>query len=166
MFLGRNWSTVYADSHNICAGQIVDVDSVLNSALDFRSSKAVGEALAELPNGIDNNFVVAPCSREDMSAACEPGGMLGSSRVVAKLYCPESGRGFELSSNAPGVQMYTGAFLDGAPGKDGVVHKRFQNACFETQAFPDAVHHEGFPSPLIKPGETYRHEMCFRFFTQ
>lgn len=145
----------------------MDVDTVFNSALDFRSTKALSAALEELPNGLDNNFVVAPCSKNDLSSASEPGGMLGSSRVVATLFCPESGRGFELSSNAPGLQIYTGGFLEGSPGKGvQVVHQRFQGICLETQAFPDAVNHPSFPSPLIEPGKIYRHQMCFRFFNK
>lgn len=144
----------------------MDVDTVLGSAMDFRSTKALSTALAELPNGLDNNFVVSPCSRNDLSSASEPGGMLGSSRVVAKLRCPESGRGFELSSNAPGVQIYTAGFLDGSPGKDGVVHQPFQAICLETQAFPDAVHHPSFPSPVVEPGKKYRHQMSFMFLNE
>eukprot|EP00892_Ulva_mutabilis_P006498 jgi/Ulvmu1/421/UM001_0428.1 len=150
----------------IPTGNIVDVDTVSDSAMNFWSPKVIGKALAHLPDGMDTHFVLKPCTRDDMSAACEPAGMLADSRVVARLHCPVSGRGFELTSNAPGVQVYTGAFLEGAPGKDGVVYKRFQNVCLETQVFPDSVHHQNFPSPLLGPGDTYRHTMIFRFFTE
>lgn len=144
----------------------MDVDSIEDSALNFQSSKTIGTALAKLPGGIDSNFVLEPCSGDDISAACEPAGMLRGTREVARLHCPVSGRGFELSTNAPGMQIYTGGGLEGAPGKDEVVYKSFQNVCLETQTYPDSVHHTNFPPPWLKEGETYKHTMIFRFFTE
>ena len=83
---------------------------------------------------------------------------------VAELREPETGRGLVLSSNAPGLQVYTGNFLEGAPGKGGVVYRKQQSVCLESQTFPNSVNAEAFPSPFVRPGEVYRHRMDVRFF--
>ncbi len=73
----------------------------------------------------------------------------------------------ELLTTEPGVQFYTGNFLDGSvKGKGGAVYVKHGGFCLETQKYPDAVHHPEWPSPILRPGETYRHVMVHRFSTQ
>ena len=63
----------------------------------------------------------------------------------------------------PGLQVYTAGFLTERPGKDGAVYGRHHGVCLETQFWPDAVHHENFPSPILQAGEVYRHKTVYRF---
>ena len=83
---------------------------------------------------------------------------------VASLYDPSSGRIMEVLSDQPGLQFYTGNFLDGeAIGKGGAVYAQYAGLCLETQRYPDAVHQPEFPPVVLQPGETYRHVMTHRF---
>jgi len=72
----------------------------------------------------------------------------------------------EVWSNQPGIQFYTGNFLDGIPGKDGAVYAKNGALCLETQAFPDSINKQGkagWPDVVLKPGQTYSHKMIHRF---
>ena len=85
-------------------------------------------------------------------------------RPVATLRDPASGRSLELLADQPGVQLYTGNFLDGSVrGKGGVVYRQHAGLCLETQKYPDSIHHDAWPSPILRPGQTYRHTMVYRF---
>ena len=75
-----------------------------------------------------------------------------------------------IATNAPGVQLYTSNFLDGSlAGKGGARYPKYAGVCLETQNFPDAIHHlptadrGGFPSPVLRPGETYLHTTIYSF---
>ncbi len=137
-------------------GDLVPVDG---TPLDFRVAKPVGRDMGRLPadpaagnpGGYDHNFVVD--------------GRPGSLRPAARVWDPVSGRGMEVWATPPGVQFYSGNFLDGTvAGKGGAVYGRHSGLCLETQHYPDSVHHPHFPSTILQPGETYRHEMEHRFF--
>ena len=92
------------------------------------------------------------------------GGMLpGPVRAAAELRHEASGRGLRVSTNAPGLQVYSGNFLDGVPGKGGVTYAKQQSICLETQTYPNAAKQPRFPSPWVSPGETYRHELVYEF---
>jgi aldose 1-epimerase len=70
----------------------------------------------------------------------------------------------EVSSDQPGIQFYGGNFLDAtAIGKNGVAYAFRTGLCLETEGFPDSPNQPGFPSPVLRPGETYRHVMVHRF---
>jgi aldose 1-epimerase len=84
-------------------------------------------------------------------------------RMVAKLREPKSGRVMTVFTNQPGVQLYTGNYLNGQKGKDGKTYEKRGAVCLETGAFPDAVNQKGFPSIILQPGETYRHECIYGF---
>ena len=68
-----------------------------------------------------------------------------------------------VHTDQPGVQLYTGNYLDGFPGRDGVAYGRHHALCLETQHFPDSANHAHFPSTLLRPGETYRHFTVHEF---
>lgn len=86
------------------------------------------------------------------------------SRPAAVLYHPESGRKLSLYCSQPGIQVYTANFLDGSlTGHGGIAYGQHQAVCLETQHFPDSPNHPGFPSTLLKPGETYFHQSRFVF---
>ena len=72
----------------------------------------------------------------------------------------------EIWSDQAGIQFYSGNFLNGIAGKGGVSYDKHDGFCLETQIFPDAIHkegREGWPSVVLRPGETYRHTMVHRF---
>ena len=77
---------------------------------------------------------------------------------------PKSGRVMGVLTTEPGVQLYTGNFLDGTvEGKGGVAYSRHAALCLETQHFPDSVHHKDFPSVILEPGKTFASTTVYRF---
>ncbi len=126
---------------------------VAGTLMDFRSPVAIGAHVREVggnPAGYDHNYVV------------NGGG--GKLALVARVYEPGSGRVMELLSTEPGVQFYTGNFLDGTvAGKGGAAYPQHGGFCLETQHFPDSVNHPDFPSSILKAGATYRSTTVYRF---
>lgn len=130
---------------------------VADTPNDFRTPRKIGERIDtfkdgqwdETGGGYDLNLVV------DGDAA--------ELRHVATLTDPASGRVMILSANQPGVQLYTGNWIKDIAGKDGAVYQQHQGLCLETQLYPDAIHHKNFISPVLKPGETYKHVMIHKF---
>jgi aldose 1-epimerase len=124
---------------------------------DFRNARRIGARLVDaneqvqIRQGYDHNF-------------CLRGGVTGEPRLAARLEDPRSGRVLELLTNQPGVQFYSGNFLDGSvTGKYGRVHRRYDALCLEPQAYPDTPNHPDFPSARLDPGQTYRHTSRYRF---
>lgn len=130
-----------------------EIDSVVGAGLDFREPKRIGEDLhqvGEQPAGYDHNYVLR--------------GEGEAMRRVGEVFEPTSGRTMMLHTNQPGVQLYTGNFLDGSlVGKGGVAYEQYAGVCLETQKSPDAVHHPAWPSPVLRPGERYSHVMRMKF---
>jgi aldose 1-epimerase len=138
--------------------------AVEGTPFDFRPSRerpaTLGEAIDRLPaaadgsspGGVDHDFVVE---------AWKPDGVL---RSVATLRDPASGRSMDILSDQPGLQVYTGNYLDGTLiGKGGAVYGKHAAVCLETQRHPDSVHHPDWPSMRLDPGGVYRHRMIHRF---
>ena len=91
----------------------------------------------------------------------------GSLKLQASLYDPASGRLMEIYTREPGLQFYSGNFLDGSiTGKYGVKYTRNYCAVPETQHFPDSPNQPDFPSVILKPGQTYRTETVYKFLTK
>jgi aldose 1-epimerase len=83
---------------------------------------------------------------------------------AARAVDPKSGRTLDVSTTEPGVQFYTGNFLDGTvKGKGGTVYKQRSGFCFETQHFPDSPNKPAFPSTILEPGALYHTRTVFRF---
>jgi len=131
-------------------GTLTPVDG---TPFDFRAKKTLGRDLPErgpAPPGYDDNFVV----RRTKDALF----------AVAELSDAVSGRSMHVSSNQPGVQLYSGNFLDGSLSGKGRAFTRHAAVCLETQAFPNAVNVPGWREQvLLEPGQTYRHVQVFRF---
>jgi len=134
--------------------------AVAGTVFDFRKPIAIGarvrDATAEpqliLGRGYDHNFVVA------RTVAKEP-------RLLARVEEPVSGRGFELRSNQPGLQFYSGNFLDGTTiGKSGHLYRQGDAIALEPQIFPDTPNQPKLGSARLAPGETYRNVIIYRFF--
>ena len=142
-----------SDASQIPTGQYQDVTG---TPFDFRTPKAVGRDIEiedlqlKIGRGYDHNFVL------DTPA--------GAPRRVATLFDPRSGRVLDVESGAPGVQLYTGNHLaNGAPGTGGATYLARGGLCLEPQNFPDAPNKPGFPSARLDPGQTYAHDIAFRF---
>jgi aldose 1-epimerase len=81
----------------------------------------------------------------------------------ARAVDPKSGRTLEISTTQPGVQFYTGNFLDGTLTGGGVTYQKHHGFCLETQHFPDSPNQPSFPTTVLKPGETYKQVTIHRF---
>jgi len=132
---------------------------VQGTPFDFQKATPIG-ARINLPdpqlkfaNGYDQNWVADKSS-----------GKLG---LIAKVEDPKSGRVMETLSTEPGFQFYTGNFLDGTLiGKTGKPYPFRSGFCIEPQHFPDSPNHKNFPSVVLKPGETYKNTIIYRFSTK
>jgi len=132
---------------------------VKGTPMDFTTPTRVGARIDDdydqlkLGHGYDHNFVI---NRKG------PG-----LELAARVYEPTTGRVLEVSTTQPGVQLYTGNFLDGTvTGKQGHVYKRRYGFCLETQHFPDSPNHPAFPTTTLKPGETFKSKTVFKFSTR
>ena len=131
---------------------------VQGTPFDFRQSTAIG-ARIEQPNeqlknggGYDHNWVL------NRSGA--------GRQLAARVVEPTSGRTLEVSTTEPGLQFYSGNFLDGTiTGKGGNVYQRRNGLCLETQHFPDSPNQPGFPSTILRPGASYDSQTVFTFGT-
>ena len=144
--------TLHADGFTPVSKELIpsgEIKSVDDTPMDFRHGKAIGRDLAAA-GGYDHNFVLSNFD--------------GSLRSAARLYEPGSGRVLEIFTTEPGIQFYSGNFLDGSfTGKGGAVYHKYAGLCLEPQHFPDAPNHANFPSTVLRPGETYRHISLYRF---
>lgn len=154
--------TLYADAYTpvdatlIPTGELRDVGG---TPFDFREARTIGSRIRDgrdeqilFGRGYDHNFALR--------------GRAGDLRLAARLEDPASGRVMELLSTSPGVQFYSGNFLDGTTlGKSGRVYRQGDALCLEPQVFPDAPNQPGFPSARLDPGEVYRNVIVYRFST-
>lgn len=133
-----------------------ELKPVQGTPMDFRNPKPIGSRITQLEGeepGYDSNYVI------------NRGG--GSLALAAHAREPRSGRGMEVHTTQPGVQLYTANYLDGSlKGKRGIVYERHSAFCLETQHFPDSVNHLSFPSVILRPGHTYRHTTLHKFTAQ
>jgi aldose 1-epimerase len=141
------------DSTLIPTGKIVPV---AGTPFDFRTATAIGARIgapdSQIKNGggYDHNFVLNRTSA----------GLTHFARVVE----PTTGRTLDVSTTEPGVQFYTGNFLDGTNiGKGGVAYQKRFGFCLETQHFPDSPNHPNFPSTILRPGAVYDSRTVFAF---
>jgi aldose 1-epimerase len=135
---------------------------VAGTPFDFTTPHAIGARLAapheqlQLGLGYDHNFVI------DEPAAGTDGPVL-----AATVHEPRSGRVLEVLTTEPGMQFYTGNFLDGTlTGKGGHVYGYRHGFCLETQHFPDSPNQPAFPSTILRPGEILRSTTVYRFSAQ
>jgi aldose 1-epimerase len=133
-----------------------ELRSVAGTPFDFRQPTAVGARIDGkdeqliFGKGYDMNFVV--------------NGAPGTMRLAARMVEPKSGRVLEVETVEPGIQFYSGNFLDGVfKGKGGDAYPPRSGFCMETQHFPDSPNHPEFPSTVLKPGERYHTATIWRF---
>jgi len=137
-----------------------ELRSVEGTPFDFRSPQPIGSRVRDgrdqqmrYGRGYDHNYVINDAD--------------GALRQAAVLHDPGSGRVMEVLTTAPGVQFYSGNFLDGSSmGKSGRVYRQGDALCLEPQVYPDTPNKPDFPSARLDPGETYTNQMVFRFTTR
>ena len=131
-----------------------NIDDVKGTPMDFTTSKKVGRDIAQVPGGYDHNWVFQkPENRFDL---------------VASLYHQASGRYMEVRTTEPGIQFYSGNFINGRlkNTRDGVKYVKYAGLCLETQHFPDSPNQPAFPNTILKPGETYQQITVYKFGTK
>ena len=138
------------DDTLIPTGQIA---TVKGTPMDFTKPETIGSRIAQVKGGYDHNYVIS---------------MEGSAAPVfaVRVREPRSGRIMEVLTTQPGVQFYTGNFLDGSLKGVGGVYKKQYGFCLETQHFPDSPNQPKFPSSILEPGKSYHHITIYRFSTE
>jgi aldose 1-epimerase len=132
-------------------------EAVNASPFDFRTMHRVGIRLHDMIEQVQIRQGYDHCY-------CLRAGATGEPRLAAHLEDPRSGRVLELLTNQPGVQFYSGNFLDGSViGKYGRVHRQYDALCLEPQVYPDTPNRPDYPSARLDPGQTYRHTSLYRF---
>jgi len=130
-----------------------EIRPVKDSPFDFTTPHSIGERIAQVEGGYDHNFVLRG-----------GGGMMDP---AVRVYEPKSGRVMEISTTEPGLQFYSGNFLDGTiTGKGGRVYQKHYGFCLETQHFPDSPNKPNFPSTILRPGTVYKSQTVHRFSTK
>jgi aldose 1-epimerase len=130
-----------------------ELKEVKGTPFDFTKPKPIGKDITRTggdPTGYDHNFVL--------------NGKPVEMKLCARLNDPESGRTLEIRTTEPGVQFYTGNFLDGKLiGKGGMPYVKNYGLCLETQHFPDSINQPSFPSVVLRPGQTFTSTTVHRF---
>ncbi|MEQ1830102.1 MAG: aldose epimerase family protein, partial [Pirellula sp.] len=159
---GTGSGEIYKHQLQLASDQYLEVDSsmiptgklpaVKGTPMDFNTSHAIGDRIQELmeTNGYDHCFVVR--------------GEAGKMRLAASVLDPTSGRTMEVQTTQPGIQLYTGNFLDGSQASSGF--KKHEAFCLETQHFPDAPNHKEFLTTLLQPNQTFAESTTYRFGVQ
>ena len=140
------------DSSLIPTGELRDV---AGTPMDFRTPTAIGKRIKAVgghPVGYDHNYVLDSA---------------GLNHLAARVYDPSGGRAMEVYTDQPGIQFYSGNFLNGSNiGKGGHPYEQYTGFCLETQHFPDSPHHPEFPNAILRPGEVYRTTTIYKFLTE
>lgn len=130
--------------------------SLNNNCMDFRKAKVINEAIdmtnqqIKFGNGIDHNYVLNTKGNID--------------KLAVKLTCPTSGITLNVYTDEPGIQVYTGNFLDGTvSGKKGITYNQRTAICLESQHYPDSPNKPQWPSVILEPGQKYQSHCIFQF---
>ena len=133
-----------------------EIRSVRETPMDFRSPTAIGVLIGNdddqlrIAGGYDHNFVLR--------------GGAGTLRIAARIHEPQSGRVMQVITTQPGLQLYSGNYLDGTlVGRNGRAYLKNSGCCLEAQHFPNSPNQPNFPSTILRPGEKYHHTTIYRF---
>jgi aldose 1-epimerase len=131
-----------------------DVTDTTYPSMDFRFAKKIGKDIAQVKGGYDHNWILDNYT--------------GALQLVARLYDPGSGRNMDVYTTEPGLQFYSGNFLDGSltNTKGGAHYVNHGALCLEAQHYPDSPNKPSFPSTILKPGETYKQTTIYKFSAQ
>jgi aldose 1-epimerase len=149
-----------------------EIKSVGGTPFDFRTATPIGARIdrddeqLRYGRGYDHNFVLNKGGKGGKGGTGGTGGT-GDPTLAARVYEPGSGRVMEIYTTEPGLQFYSGNFLDGTlRGKNGVVYRHRYGFAMETQHFPDTPNQPAFPSAILRPGEEYRSRSIYKFAVQ
>jgi aldose 1-epimerase len=143
------------DETLIPTGELKEVNG---TPFDFRRPTAIGSRINQddeqlrLGKGYDHNFVLNKRGKE--------------LSLAAELYEPVSGRAMQMWTTEPGVQFYSGNFLDNVRGKEGKIYHQRDGFCLEAQHFPDSPNRPSFPSSVLKPNERYTQKTVYKFMVR
>ncbi|GGF05613.1 aldose epimerase family protein [Hymenobacter cavernae] len=146
--------TLPADRYTVVDKDLIptgELKPVKGTPFDFTTAHTIGERIAQVPGGYDHNWVLNNAGGNGL-------------HLAATVYEPTSGRTLETMTTEPGVQFYTGNFLDGSlKGTGDVTYGKHYGFCLETQHFPDSPNQPTFPSTILKPGDTLHSTTVYRF---
>ena len=126
------------------------ITPVAGTPFDFRKATAIGARIDQVTGGYDLNYVLNDTSTDLHHAAT--------------VSDPKTGRVMEIQTTEPGIQFYSGNFLDGSfEGLDGVIYPKHSGFCLETQHYPNSINQPEWPTVVLRPGETYRHHTVHTF---
>ena len=146
-------SSVLKHQFMINADYYTPADETENTSFDFRKTSVLGDKIGGMDNGYDHNYVLNKKNP-------------GSPELAARVVDPDSGRVMEMYTTEPGVQFYTGNYLDGSyKRKDGIVFNKQYAFCLEAQHYPDSPNKSQFPSVILQPGEKYTQTTIYKFST-
>ncbi|MBN1144046.1 MAG: galactose mutarotase [Bacteroidales bacterium] len=144
---------LYADSITPTDALLIptgELKAVAETPFDFTTAHTMGERIDQVPGGYDINYKVRNTTGEYV--------------LAAEVYEPKSGRVMQTYSTEPGIQFYSGNFLDGKfVGHGGVKYDKYYGFCLETQHFPDSPNKPNFPSTVLLPGEKYTSVTVYQF---
>lgn len=126
-----------------------EIKAVKGTPWDFTKPMAIGSRIKQVDGGYDHNYVLNSSD--------------GSLALAASVYESKSGRVMEIFTTEPGIQFYSGNFLDGSVKGKGAVYNKHNGFCLETQHFPDSPNKPNFPSVVLKPGEKYTQLTVHKF---
>jgi len=147
--------TINAEEYTLADDTLIPtgkISPVKGTPFDFTQSTPIGKRIGELkgePAGYDLNYVLRPGK---------------GFKLAARVFDPKSGRELKVFTTEPGIQFYSGNFLDGKDkGKGGAVYKKHAGFCLEAQHFPDSVNQKNFPPVILKPDAVYSQTTVYNF---
>ncbi|RPD44701.1 galactose mutarotase [Hymenobacter sediminis] len=144
--------TIAADRYNVVDAGLIptgELRPVKGTPFDFTTPHTIGERIGQVPGGYDHNWILNQAS---------------GLHTAATVYEPTTGRTMTVQTTEPGLQFYTGNFLDGTlKGKGGTVYGKHAGFCMETQHFPDSPNQPKFPTTILKPGQTLQSTTTYTF---
>ncbi len=126
-----------------------EIASIKNTPFDFTEPISIGERIAETGYGYDHNYVLTDSDKK--------------LKYASKLYEPNSGKYMEILTTEPGLQFYSGNFLNGSLSNGDRIFERYSGLCLETQHFPDSPNQPNFPSTILKPDDVYKSQTIMVF---
>jgi aldose 1-epimerase len=148
---------IYSDKYTSVDDSLIPTGKnadVKNGPMDFRKYKKIGKDIGKMKAGYDHNFII---ERKTDSGLIH----------VASLFDPGSGRKMNVLTTQPGIQFYTGNFLDGTlTGRDGKKIVKYGGLCLETQHYPDSPNQPSFPGTILVPGQTFNELTVYQFSTK
>jgi aldose 1-epimerase len=146
--------TIDADRYLVTDKNLIpsgEIRAVNGTPLDFRTPKLIGKDIENVEGGFDHCYELRGDGTEPV--------------LAGKVIHPPTGRVMEVLTTEPGLQFYSSNFLEGLTGKGGQAYGKHQALCLETQHYPDSPNQRGFPTTLLKPGNTYSQKTIYRFST-